>query len=256
MGINIRVAHMPSLGPEEPDGFFMFLIQMGLAQREVDVLRQRTADGMEAKLRIGGWPQKAPNGYLNNERLISSNKYERWVEKDADFNHVTRKAWDMNLTDSFTLEQVCEELAAKGYTRASRRPWAWNNLAIGVRRVAKNCLHNIFHNSFYAGWVVSDRFGIKIGEVRGQWEPIISTVEFERGIQILHKHGDQKSRFRRKSYFLRGILWLKVDGRLYKLIGSTPSGRSQCYSYYVSDREQNGKQLHLPCNVVNEQIPS
>ena len=53
-GIKIRVAHMPSLMPETPDGFFMFLLQMGLAQREVDVLRQRTADGMEAKLRAGG----------------------------------------------------------------------------------------------------------------------------------------------------------------------------------------------------------
>ena len=256
MGIKIRVAHMPSLRPEEPDGFFMFLIQMGLAQREVDVLRQRTADGMEAKLRVGGWPQKAPDGYLNKERLISSNKYERWVEKDADFNHVIRKAWDMLLTDSFTLEQICEELAAKGYTRASGRPWAWNDLATGVRRVAKNCLHNIFHNPFYAGWVVSGRFGIKIGEIRGKWEPTVSTVEFERGIQILLKHGDQKSRFRRKFYLLRGILWLKMDGRLYKLFGSTPSGRSQSYSYYVSNREQNGKQLHLPCDVVDEQIPS
>ena len=46
---------MPSLRPEDPDGFFMFLIQMGMAQREVDVLRQRTGDGMEAKLRAGGW---------------------------------------------------------------------------------------------------------------------------------------------------------------------------------------------------------
>jgi DNA invertase Pin-like site-specific DNA recombinase len=34
LGIKIRVAHMPSLMPETPDGFFMFLIQMGMAQRE------------------------------------------------------------------------------------------------------------------------------------------------------------------------------------------------------------------------------
>ena len=59
---------MPTLTPEEPDGFFMFLIQMGLAQREVDVLRQRTAHGMEAKMRAGGWPQRAPEGYINKER--------------------------------------------------------------------------------------------------------------------------------------------------------------------------------------------
>jgi site-specific DNA recombinase len=54
-GIKIRVAHMPSLMPESPDGFFMFLLQMGMAQREVDVLKQRTSDGMEIKMRAGGW---------------------------------------------------------------------------------------------------------------------------------------------------------------------------------------------------------
>jgi site-specific DNA recombinase len=82
LGIKIRVANMPSLHPEEPDGFFMFLLQIGLAQREVDVLAQRTADGKEAKLRAGGWPTKAPEGYVNKERLVSSNKYDRWVELD------------------------------------------------------------------------------------------------------------------------------------------------------------------------------
>jgi DNA invertase Pin-like site-specific DNA recombinase len=59
-GIKIRIAHMPSLQPESSDGFFMFLLQMGLAQREVDVLSQRSADGIEAKLRAGGWAFKAP----------------------------------------------------------------------------------------------------------------------------------------------------------------------------------------------------
>jgi site-specific DNA recombinase len=84
IGIKIRVAHMPSLQPETPDGFFMFLMQMGLAQREVDVLRQRTSDGMEAKFRAGGWPAKAPDGYVNQERLVKSNKYHRWVELDPE----------------------------------------------------------------------------------------------------------------------------------------------------------------------------
>jgi len=50
-------------------------VQGGLAQREVDVLAQRTAGGMEAKMRAGGWPHKAPEGYVIEERQISSNKY-------------------------------------------------------------------------------------------------------------------------------------------------------------------------------------
>jgi len=53
-----------------------------------------------------------------------------------------------------------------------------------------------------------------MGEVKGKWESTVSTAEYERGIQILLKHGAQKSRFRRKFYLLRGILWLKLDGKL------------------------------------------
>jgi hypothetical protein len=194
MGIKIRVANMPTLTPEEPDGFFMFLIQMGLAQREVDVLRQRTADGMGAKMRSGGWPQRAPDGYVNKERQVSSNKYDRWVEIVPDTSAVLRYAWDLLLTGRYTLVQICEELAAKGYTRASGRPWIWDDPETGKRLYADKRLFRIFHNPFYAGWGVSKRFGIKIGEVQGQWEPIITMQEYEKGLGILQQHDANKSR--------------------------------------------------------------
>jgi DNA invertase Pin-like site-specific DNA recombinase len=94
LGVKLRVANMPSLTPETPDGFFMFLLRMGLAQREVDVLRQRTGDSMEAKMRAGGWPRKAPEGYVNKERLTIKGKYEeRWVEQDPDQIQMIRDAW-------------------------------------------------------------------------------------------------------------------------------------------------------------------
>lgn len=254
LGIKIRVANMPSLTPEEPDGFFMFLIQMGLAQREVDVLAQRTADGMDAKLRAGGWPQKAPDGYVNKERQVSSNKYERWVEKDPEYNHVIREAWDLLLTSRYTLEQICEKLLAKGYTRASGRPWAWNDPKTGTRRYGKSLLHKIYHKPFYAGWVVSERFGIKMGEVRGQWEPTVSTAEYERGVEILHEHDAQKSRFKKRFYLLRQVLWVRVNGKEYKMYGSTPSGRSRSYAYYITHAKPNGESIHIPCDTVDDQI--
>ncbi len=255
LGIKIRVAHMPSLMPETPDGFFMFLIQMGMAQREVDVLRQRTADGMEAKLRAGGWAQKAPDGYVNKERLVSSNKYERWVEIDPEASAVLKYAWDLLLSGQYTLIQICEELVAKGYTRASGRPWAWNDPETGKRLYANNRLHRIFHNPFYAGWSVSDRFGIKMGEVQGQWEPIITIENYTKGLAILHQHDDNKSRNKVHHYLLRGLVWLKEDGKRYKMIGSTPSGCTRSYSYYITSTEVKGKKIHIPCKIVDDQIP-
>ncbi len=255
LGIKLRVANMPSLMPETPDGFFMFLLQMGLAQREVDVLRERTRDGMDAKMRVGGWPQRAPDGYLNKERAVGSNKYERWVELDPEFKPVLTKAWDLLLSGRYTLKEICEELTCKGYERASGRPWAWNDPATGNRKYADNRLHDLFHNPFYAGWVVSERFGIKVGEVRGTWEPIITPEQFQCGVEILHKHNFQKSRPRKQFYLLRGLLYMQSSEQHFKMYGSTPSGRSQSYAYYITHAKPEDKKLHVPCETVDAQIP-
>lgn len=256
LGIKIRVAHMPSLRPEEPDGFFMFLIQMGMAQREVDVLKQRTSDGMEAKLRAGGWPSKAPEGYVNRERSLKSNKYERWVEPDPVQFKTLRAAWDLLLTDRFTLTQICEELTRQGLIRSLDRPWAWTNARTGERLYAKNRLQEIFHNPFYAGWVVSEKYGIPFGEIKGVWEPVVTTQEWEKGIEILHKHDAEKSRNKRIFYMLRNILWVRVNGQSYKLFGSTPTGRTKSYSYYITHATIDDSKLHISCETINQQIPA
>ena len=256
LGVKIRIASMPSLQPEHPDGFFMFLLQMGLAQREVDVLAQRTADGMEAKLRAGGWAHKAPDGYLNKERLVSSNKYDRWVEIDPSYKHVLTDAWELLLSERYTMPEICEELTKRGYTRVSGRPWAWDDPKSGRRRTAFNLLHKLFHNPFYAGWVTSERFGIKMGEVRGNWEPVVSTEQFHRGVHILHKNDKEKSRVKKHSYLLRGLLWVQAGKRKLKLYGSTPTGRSLSYSYYMTHAWVDGKKLYIPCKDVDGQVPA
>lgn len=256
LGVKIRIANMPGLQPENPDGFFMFLLQMGLAQREVDVLAQRTADGMEAKLRAGGWAHKAPDGYLNKERLVSSNKYDRWVEIDPSYKPVLTDAWALLLTGRYTLREICEELNNRGYTRVSGRPWAWNDPKTGKRKTADNLLHKLFHNPFYAGWVTSERFNIKLGEVRGNWEPVVSTEQFHRGVQILHKHDKEKSRVKKHIYLLRGLLWVRAGGKRLKMYGSTPTGKYKSYSYYITHAKIEGEKLHIPCKVVDAQIPN
>lgn len=255
LGIKLRVGNMPTLMPETPDGFFMFLLQMGLAQREVDVLRERTRDGMEAKLRAGGWPQQAPEGYINRERLISSNKYERWVEPDPEFQRALTEGWELLLTGRYTLRQICDELTRRGHTRSTGRPWAWDSPKRGNRNWAHNRLFEIFHNPFYAGWVVSKRFGIKMGEVRGNWEPIVTTEQFLQGLEILHRHNEEKSRPRKQNYLLRGLLWMQVGEHQFKMYGSTPTGYSQSYAYYITHEKPNGAKVHIPCGTVDNQIP-
>jgi len=256
LNVKIRVANMPSLMPEEPDGFFMFLLQMGMAQREVDVLAQRTADGMEAKLRAGGWPNKAPEGYINKERPLGSNKYERWIEADPKYYQPLKEAWQMLLTGRYKLDDICEELNKQGYTRSSGRPWAWDDPKTGKRIRASNRLHEIFHNPFYVGWAVSERFDLKMGEVRGLWDPVVTTEQFERGKVILLKNGKNRSNFKRQHYLLRNLLWVQVEEKQYKMYGSTPTGRYQSYSYYITHAKPLGKPIRIKTATIDQQIPN
>lgn len=215
----------------------MFLIQMGMAQREVDVLAQRTAGGREAKMRAGGWPHKGPEGYVNKEPPLGNNKYERWVEQSPGDIEGIKLAWELLLTDRYTLTQICEELAIQCFTRASGLPWAWEDTNSGRSKTAANTLHKIFHNPFYAGWATSKKFGIRVGEVRGKWEPIITTEQYEQGKRILLKHGHNQTNFKKRHYLLRNMLWLKAGGKTLKMYGSTPSGSSSSFSYYRTHAE-------------------
>ena len=74
--------------------------------------------------------------------------------------------------------------------------------------------------------------------------------------QILHKHDNEKSRERKNFYLLRGLLWVKLDGKYYKSFGSTPSGRTQSYSYYITQNKPLGKNIHIPCEKPDQQIPT
>ena len=95
-----------------------------------------------------------------------------------------------------------------------------------------------------------------MGEVRGNWEPIVTTEEFERGKEILLKNGNQKMNFKRKHYLLRGIVSVQVGEKQYKLYGSTPTGKSQSYAYYVTHTKIDGKPLRFSVDVVDQQIPT
>lgn len=76
----------------------------------------------------------------------------------------------------------------------------------GTKVYALSHLSRTFHSPFYAGWVTSTKYNIQRGRIRGQWEPLVSDEEFERGVAILVKHDDNKVRQKRYLYRLSGLL--------------------------------------------------
>jgi DNA invertase Pin-like site-specific DNA recombinase len=261
LGIAIRFADYPDLDPIDPDDRILVSLSFTLARRESMKLGQRVTGGLHAKLRSGGFVGKAPDGYINceekSEQLDKSKagRYLRWIEPDPEQINVWRTAWDLLLTDQYTLAGICEELHSRGWRFRSGRSFVTIH-PNGTRKQAANHLSRIFKNWFYAGWVVSEKASIPPKTVRGQWKPLLTTEEFERGLEILA--GRQKhrlSKVRVHDYLLRGLVYVELDnGRCRRLTGSTPNASRPGGGTPYYCIESSG--VNIQCRIVDSQIPT
>jgi hypothetical protein len=260
LGVAVRFADYPDLDPIDPDDRILVSLSFTLARRESLKLGQRVRGGLHAKLRNGGFVGLPPDGYINREHRTDNTgqarngKYTRWIEPDPDRIVIWRLAWDLLLTDQYTLAAICEELHQRGYHYRSGRPFITVK-SDGKRRANKNTLSSIYHNWFYAGWVVSEKAGIPPKTVRGQWEPLVSTEEFERGLEILASRNRHRVARRRHDYLLKGLIYIALPGqpKPVKLTGSTsnasrPGGGTAYYCIPRSD-------TNIRCMLIDQQIP-
>ncbi|MCB9458674.1 MAG: recombinase family protein [Anaerolineaceae bacterium] len=261
LGVAVRFADYPDLDPVDPDDRIMVSLLFSMAQRESMKLGQRVRGGLHAKLRSGGFSGPAPDGYKNCEvkteaaNAVLNGKYTRWIEQDPERIHIWREAWDLLLADRHTLADICEELHKRGYHYRSGRPFVHINKN-GKRTANRSTLSHIFHNWFYAGWVVSEKAEIPPKTVQGHWIPIVTTEEFERGIQILNHRNRYRVVRRKHDYLLKGLIYIQLSGktRLTKLTGSKPnthrSGGGTAYYCIPSSS------INILCRKVDQQISS
>ena len=125
---------------------------------------------------------------------------------------VIREAWDLLLEDKLTLPEIAEALHAKGYRHRTGRPYIEVS-PTGKRKANISSLSNIFHNWAYAGWVVSIPNQIVPKTLRGNWEPIVTTEEMERGQEILTRRNAHRSVRRKQMYLTPGYDILSVERR-------------------------------------------
>ena len=258
LGVAIRFADYPDLDPIDPDDRIMVSLSFTLARRESMKLGQRVTGGLHTKLRSGGFVGLAPDGYVNVEQRVdqpsksNNGRYTRWIEPDPEQFKVWRLAWDLLLTDRYTLEQICEELHERGYKYRSGRPFI--TIKNGRRMAAINTLSKRFHNWFYAGWVVSPKAGIPPKAIRGNWKPVVTTEELERGIEILAKRGEKTVRRRRHEYLLSSLIFMEQpeDKIVIRMTCSTsnPSRSGGGTSHYRITRTD----INLLCSDVDVQV--
>ena len=261
LGIAVRFADYPDLDPIDPDDRILVTLSFTLARRESIKLGQRVKGGLRAKQSAGGCITIAPDGYVNLEEKTPAElkqhygKHKHWVEPDPKRRHIWREAWDLLLEERYSLEDICIKLHERGYTYRSGRAFIQMS-STGRRKANYSTLARAFRNWFYAGWVVSEDHGILPKTLKGQWEPIISTEEFERGLAILDNRANQRRPRYRHDYLLQGLVYVQLPdkNKPNKLSGSTPnaSRKGGGTSYYCLTRDN----INIPCNVVDEQIVS
>jgi DNA invertase Pin-like site-specific DNA recombinase len=266
LGITIRIATYPSLDPTKSDGRMIVGVLFNMARFESDRTGERVRENMRTKLLGGGWNSLAPDGYLNtqektkklprSERLKHARE-KKWVITDPAQFKVWREAWDLLLEDKLTLAQICETLHARSYRRRSGRPFV-EVTEDGKRKADAKELSQNFHNWFYAGWVVADNRCAQIPPktVRGEWEPVVSTEEFELGLSILERRNRQRNHKPKHFYLLQNLVYLQLDGRRapIKLTCSTPNANRDRggVSYYCV----SSSKLNFLCWKIDEQIPA
>lgn len=241
----------------DPDGRVIVALSFTLARRESTLLGIRVKGDLQVKRSSVRYPYYAPDGYVNisgkniGEAQKQMGRHDSWIEQDPDRAQIIRCAFELLFEDLLTLEQICEELHARGYRYRSNRPF------IEIKKNGKrkaNTLSSIFHNWAYIGWLTSKAANILPKTIRGNWEPIVSTEEFEKGLNILNRRNQHRVVRRKHDYPLKGMIYYQHDKSsvLQKLTGSTSNTRQsrRGTAYYCVPRSN----VNFRCENIDIQI--
>ena len=136
-----------------PTEKFIETMLAGFAQMDNDVRSERTRNGMHARFLAGLPTGQPPLGYLNQNGYI--------VKDPKTFDQI-KGIWELMDTGTKTLGDITSALNEKGIRET------YKGKECPLKRQS---LSRIFKNKFYAGIIVSKKYGL---EVQGQHSPMIT----------------------------------------------------------------------------------
>jgi Resolvase, N terminal domain/Recombinase/Recombinase zinc beta ribbon domain len=155
--------------------------------------------GMTQKAKMGGWPTKAPIGYLNVREKIAGKEIAK-VILDPERALLVREAFRLYATGEYSLPVLQATMHAKGLTSPyARRPGA----PVSVSKLAE-----LLTNPFYVGVV-------QWGGARyeGQHKALVPQSLFDRAQETLRARDVAGTRQRRHEHYLKGLLFCGECGR-------------------------------------------
>ena len=155
--------------------------------------------GMTQKAKMGGWPTRAPVGYLNVREKVSGREVAK-VILDPERADLVRGAFRLYATGEYSVLELQATMHVKGLTS----PFAKRAGA----PMSASKLAEMLANPFYLGVV-------EWGGVRyeGQHRPLVSQTLFDRVQDVLRAHDRVGIRHRRHDHYLKGLLFCAECGR-------------------------------------------
>jgi len=143
-------------------GKFMLSITFGYSKYYVDSLSENVKRGNRTKVIKGGWPNRAPLGYLND-------RIEKIIVVDPERFKAVRQMWDLLLTQNYSPHRIWK---IARYDWGLTTPKSRNG---GGGLITLSKTYKILSNPFYAGILVWDGQSYP-----GKHKPMITREEFER----------------------------------------------------------------------------
>lgn len=156
--------------------------------------------GMGQKAKQGGYPHRAPLGYLNVREMLGGRQVARIVP-DPERASLVSEAFELYATGEWTVERLASEMAHRGLVNRGRADYPQKPL--GVSGLAA-----LLANPAYTG--VVNWNGV---QYPGTHEPLVEPATFQRVQELLEARAMRGTRERRHHHYLKGLLVCGVCGR-------------------------------------------
>ena len=213
-GVTLISASEPT--GDTPTERFIETMLAGFAQMDNDVRGERSRNGMKARFMSGLYNGRPPMGYQ---------KQDGYAVKDPVTFGVIQESWSLMATGTKSLRDMANFLNDRGVV-LKRKGYKDTPLR-------KQTMSSIFRNKFYAGKVVSKKYGL---EVHGQHLPMITEETYYKVQSILDgKNHNTPVMIARRSqnnpdFPLRRIVRCGRCGQSFT--GAWNKGKCQLYGYY------------------------
>jgi site-specific DNA recombinase len=188
---------------------FVHGLNVLLARRFIDNLSEETKKGMSGKVAAGGWPHRAPIGYLN----AGGDHDKRWVEPDDELAPLITRLFEVYATGKYSVKEAGEVARGLGLRYRSGKP------------VTRGYVHKILRNPFYAGDFIWK------GELHhGDHAPLVSRDLFDKVQRILDERAENKHRKGKRDFAFARMIRCGYCGC--SVVGELKRKKAREYVYY------------------------